>query len=80
MAHISLYRKFRPDTFDKIVRQESVVRVLRNQIETRSAGHAYLFCGTRGTGKTSIAKIFAREREKRASPVFLRAPSTANAP
>lgn len=60
MAHISLYRKFRPDTFDKIVRQESVVRVLRNQIETNAAGHAYLFCGPRGTGKTSVARIFAR--------------------
>lgn len=60
MAHISLYRKFRPDTFDKIVRQESVVRVLKNQIETGAVGHAYLFCGPRGTGKTSVARIFAR--------------------
>ena len=72
MAHISLYRKFRPDTFDKIVRQESVVRVLRNQIETHSAGHAYLFCGPRGTGKTSVARIFARavncERPVNGSP------------
>ncbi len=72
MAHISLYRKFRPDTFDKIVRQESVVRVLRNQIETNAAGHAYLFCGPRGTGKTSVARIFARavncERPVNGSP------------
>ena len=60
MAHISLYRRFRPDTFSKMVRQEHVVRVLTNQIEGGSVGHAYLFCGPRGTGKTSIARIFAR--------------------
>ncbi len=60
MAHLSLYRKFRPDTFDKMVRQEHVVRVLRNQIEQNAVGHAYLFTGPRGTGKTSVARIFAR--------------------
>ncbi len=60
MAHLSLYRKFRPDTFDKMVRQEHVVRILKNQIEGNAVGHAYLFCGPRGTGKTSVARIFAR--------------------
>ena len=60
MAHLSLYRKFRPAAFDQIVRQEHVVRVLRNQIERGEVGHAYLFCGPRGTGKTSVARIFAR--------------------
>ena len=60
MAHLSLYRAFRPDTFDKMVRQEHVVRILKNQIETDAVGHAYLFCGPRGTGKTSVARIFAR--------------------
>lgn len=58
--HISLYRRFRPDTFEKMVRQEHVVRVLKNQIEQGTVGHAYLFCGPRGTGKTSVARIFAR--------------------
>lgn len=60
MAHLSLYRKYRPDTFDKMVRQEHVVRILTNQIEKGTVGHAYLFTGPRGTGKTSVARIFAR--------------------
>ncbi len=60
MAHLSLYRKYRPDTFDKMVRQEHVVRILKNQIGNGTVGHAYLFTGPRGTGKTSIARIFAR--------------------
>ena len=60
MAHLSLYRKFRPSTFREIVRQEHVVRVLKNQIGRGEIGHAYLFTGPRGTGKTSVARIFAR--------------------
>jgi len=51
---------FRPTTFDEVVRQEHIVRILKNQIETDKVGHAYLFCGPRGTGKTTLAKIFAR--------------------
>ncbi len=72
MAHVSLYRRFRPDSFDKMIRQEHVVQVLENQIKTGSVGHAYLFCGPRGTGKTSVARIFARavncEKPKNGSP------------
>lgn len=72
MAHISLYRRFRPATFDEMVRQEHVVRVLKNQIEKKEVGHAYLFCGPRGTGKTSVARIFAKavncENPKNGSP------------
>lgn len=60
MAYLALYRAFRPDTLDGVVRQEHIVKILRNQIESNRIGHAYLFCGPRGTGKTSIAKIFAR--------------------
>ena len=59
MAHLALYRAFRPKTLDEVVRQEHIVTVLKNQIETGRVGHAYLFCGPRGTGKTSVAKIFA---------------------
>lgn len=59
MAYQALYRIFRPTTLGDVVRQEHIVTVLKNQIETGRVGHAYLFCGPRGTGKTSIAKIFA---------------------
>lgn len=60
MSYLALYRKYRPDTFDKLIGQEPVVRTLVNQIENDRLGHAYLFTGTRGTGKTSAAKIFAK--------------------
>lgn len=60
MEHISLYRRFRPSSFDKVIGQKHVVRTLTNQIKNNRIGHAYLFTGTRGTGKTSCAKIFAR--------------------
>ncbi|MCR5798036.1 MAG: DNA polymerase III subunit gamma/tau [Eubacterium sp.] len=60
MAYQALYRKFRPDTFDDVKGQDAIVRTLNNQIKNDHIGHAYLFCGTRGTGKTTIAKIFAR--------------------
>ncbi|MBQ2714690.1 MAG: DNA polymerase III subunit gamma/tau [Clostridia bacterium] len=60
MAYLSLYRKFRPDGFDSLLGQDHIVRILKNQIATNTIGHAYLFTGARGTGKTSAAKIFAR--------------------
>ena len=60
MAYTALYRKWRPSTFDEVRGQDHIVRTLKNQIQSDRIGHAYLFCGTRGTGKTSIAKIFAK--------------------
>lgn len=60
MAYTSLYRRFRPQTFDAMIGQEHIRKTLRNTISTRNIAHAYLFTGTRGTGKTSTAKIFAR--------------------
>ena len=60
MGYIALYRKYRPDTFGNIIGQENVTRILRNQIKNGKISHAYLFSGTRGTGKTSAAKVFAR--------------------
>lgn len=60
MSYTALYRKFRPDCFENVKGQEHIVTTLRNQIKAERIGHAYLFCGTRGTGKTSIAKIFAK--------------------
>lgn len=58
--HLSLYRKYRPHTFADIVGQDHIVDVLKQSVEKGTIGHAYLFCGSRGTGKTSIARIFAR--------------------
>lgn len=58
--HKALYRSYRPQIFDDVVGQEYIIRTLKNQIENNNIGHAYLFTGTRGTGKTSTAKIFAR--------------------
>ncbi|MBQ4536269.1 MAG: DNA polymerase III subunit gamma/tau [Lachnospiraceae bacterium] len=60
MSYTALYRKFRPSTFEDVKGQEHIVTTLKNQIKAERIGHAYLFCGTRGTGKTTIAKIFAK--------------------
>ncbi|MEE1303713.1 MAG: DNA polymerase III subunit gamma/tau [Agathobacter sp.] len=60
MSYQALYRKFRPQEFEDVKGQDHIVKTLKNQINADRIGHAYLFCGTRGTGKTTIAKIFAR--------------------
>ena len=59
MSYMALYRKFRPDEFEDVKGQDAIVKTLKNQIKADRIGHAYLFCGTRGTGKTTVAKIFA---------------------
>lgn len=58
--YLALYRKYRPRTFDEVIGQEHIVKTLINQIKLDKISHAYLFCGSRGTGKTSTAKIFAK--------------------
>lgn len=72
MAYQALYRKWRPQTFDDVIGQNHIVSTLKNEILSGKTAHAYLFCGTRGTGKTSCAKIFARaincENPKNANP------------
>ena len=60
MSYTALYRKWRPADFDDVKGQDAIVTTLRNQIKADRIGHAYLFCGTRGTGKTTVAKIFAK--------------------
>ena len=60
MSYMALYRKWRPDRFQEVKGQEQIVTTLKNQIKHKRIGHAYLFCGTRGTGKTTIAKLMAK--------------------
>lgn len=60
MSYTALYRKFRPTQFSDVKGQDHIITTLQNQIKANRIGHAYLFCGTRGTGKTTVAKIFAR--------------------
>ena len=60
MSYTALYRKFRPGEFEEVKGQDHISKTLQNQIKAQRIGHAYLFCGTRGTGKTSVAKIFAK--------------------
>lgn len=60
MEYTALYRQWRPEIFDDVIGQDAIVRILKNQIESNRIGHAYLFCGSRGTGKTSTAKVFAK--------------------
>lgn len=72
MSYTALYRKFRPQSFEDVKGQDHIVTTLKNQIKAERIGHAYLFCGTRGTGKTTVAKIFAKavncENIKEGSP------------
>ncbi len=60
MSYVALYRKARPQTFDEVKGQDHIVKTLKNQVRAGRTQHAYLFCGTRGTGKTSVAKIMAK--------------------
>lgn len=60
MTYLALYRKWRPQTFGEIIGQEHIIRTLKNAVESGRTGHAYLFCGTRGTGKTTTAKVLAK--------------------
>ncbi len=60
MSYVALYRKWRPDEFQEVKGQEHIVTTLKNQIKHNRVGHAYLFCGTRGTGKTTIARLIAK--------------------
>ena len=60
MSYMALYRKFRPTRFSEVKGQDHIVKTLQNQMRTGRIGHAYLFCGTRGTGKTTVAKIIAK--------------------
>ena len=60
MAHQAIYRKWRPMVFEDIIGQTHITRTLKKQIINDRIGHAYLFCGTRGTGKTTCAKVFSR--------------------
>lgn len=60
MAYQALYRKYRPSNFDEVIGQQPIIQTLKNAIVQNRIAHAYLFCGPRGTGKTSIAKIFAK--------------------
>ena len=60
MSYTALYRKFRPSEFEDVKGQDHIITTLKNQIKAERIGHAYLFCGTRGTGKTTVAKIFAK--------------------
>ncbi|MDR1573186.1 MAG: DNA polymerase III subunit gamma/tau [Clostridiales Family XIII bacterium] len=58
--YLALYRRFRPETFDRVLGQEHIVKILTNQLRGGTVGHAYLFCGTRGTGKTTMARLLAK--------------------
>ncbi len=74
MSYLALYRRYRPITFDKLIGQDHIVKILTSQIVNDRLGHAYLFTGTRGTGKTSTAKIFAKaincQNPKNGSPCY----------
>ena len=60
MSYTAIYRKFRPKVFEDVIGQKNLIETLTNQISNNSIGHAYLLSGTRGTGKTSTAKLFSR--------------------
>src|SRR3989344_9484316 len=61
MENLVLYRKYRPQGFEEVIGQEHIVKTLKNSLKSGAISHAYLFCGPRGSGKTTIARIFAKE-------------------
>ena len=61
MSYMALYRKFRPNEFEDVKGQDAIVRTLKNQIEADRIGHAYLFCGTRGTGKQRLLRYLQKQ-------------------
>ncbi len=67
---LALYRKYRPQGFDQVLGQEHIVKVLQNALKQKNLSHAYLFCGSRGTGKTSVARILARELGTSENDIF----------
>ena len=60
MAYVALYRAYRPQKFSEVVGQQHIIKTLQNAIQLNKVAHAYLFCGPRGTGKTTLAKIMAK--------------------
>ena len=60
MSYKALYRTYRPSTFDQVAGQQHIVKTLMNALKENKIAHAYLFCGPRGTGKTSMARLFAK--------------------
>jgi len=60
MAHLALYRRYRPKTFSEVIGQKAIVQTLTNALKTNRVSHAYLFCGQRGTGKTTVARLLAK--------------------
>ena len=60
MSRVALYQKYRSSTFDEVVGQEHIVKSLQNAIKSQKISHAYLFCGPRGTGKTTLARLLAK--------------------
>ena len=69
MSYTALYRKFRPDEFEDVKGQDAIVRTLKNQINADRIGHAYLFCGTRGTGKTTEVRAGSAQCASRSQRV-----------
>lgn len=70
MSHQALYRTYRPKTFDEVIGQEHIVSLLKKAVETKKVSHAYLFCGGRGTGKTSVARILAAALQTDPSDIY----------
>ena len=70
MSDTALYRKYRPDNFKEVIEQGDVVSVLSSEIKSGNIAHSYLFAGSRGTGKTTVARIFAREIGASANDIY----------